>query len=421
MTAIGPAEFARCVEALGPFEDNPRIALALSGGGDSMALAYLLRRWVQQNHGQLIAISIDHGLRPESYSESEWLRNFFSTISNIDLVVLPWLGDKPEHGIQEAARGARYALLAEYCRTSGILHLFTAHHWQDQKETIAMRRLRESGEYGLAGMNAIRDYEGVRILRPLLHIDKSRLQATLMQSYWPWLDDPSNANPAFERARLRQEEVKVEYAETHKLAVERDRLDRKAAHYLSHALTLQKGGYIEISMQEKTSAEVQAFAFSRLAQALSGADYAPQAERVLDCLSLLQQSDKVRSLGNCLWKREKKGWILAREAANCPYIPVECGADLFWDKRYRCKVTARGKNLLLGPLGENGLQKIEKNELLQALPPMVRPALPTLWEGERLLSSPVIQWGKGLEAEFLPSLPFTSSGFTLALDRTSII
>src|SRR5204863_19023 len=116
--------------------------------------------------------------------------------------VLVWSEAKPASGIQEAARAARYRLLAGWCRERGCLHLLTAHHREDQAETHLIRRRAGSGVEGLAGMAALRELRGLRLVRPLLQVPKARLVALLAAERQPFLSDPSNRNPVFERSRL---------------------------------------------------------------------------------------------------------------------------------------------------------------------------------------------------------------------------
>ena len=96
--------------------------------------------------------------------------------------ILRWTGPKPATGVQAAAREARYALLGAWCRDAGVLHLLLAHHLDDQAETVALRQARQSGPDGLAGMAAVRELKGSRLLRPLLSVPKDRLRATLTGS-----------------------------------------------------------------------------------------------------------------------------------------------------------------------------------------------------------------------------------------------
>lgn len=186
-----------------PFEDQPRLAVAISGGCDSLSLAILAHEWVVERKGKLTALTVDHGLRPESLEEahqvSKWLAEY-----NIEHVILPWKGVKPLTGIQESARHARYALLENWCQQQGYLHLLLGHHQEDQAETILMRAIQHSGLLGLAGMSALVEKPQLRLLRPLLSIPKERLRQALIERRQAWLEDPSNVSDRFQRSIIRK-------------------------------------------------------------------------------------------------------------------------------------------------------------------------------------------------------------------------
>ena len=204
ISLLSDMEFDRLMAALGPFEHCPLIAVAVSGGPDSLALTLLASRWAKSRGGRVIGLTVDHGLRRASAEEARqtglWLKNH-----GIEHHRLTWTGPKPTTGLQQRARTARYDLLAGWCRQAGILHLLTAHHRQDQAETLALRKARQSGANGLAGMAAIRELQGLRLLRPFLDVDKNRLTATLGQLGQRWIDDPSNRHLDFTRNRLRHD------------------------------------------------------------------------------------------------------------------------------------------------------------------------------------------------------------------------
>jgi len=197
------AELDRRLARLGPFERPPRLAVAVSGGPDSLALSLLADRWARARGGSVRAFHVDHGLRPESAQEAARVAGWLA-VRGIPCRILLWRGPYPSSRLQEAARAARWALLEAACAEAGILHLLAAHHGQDQRETVAMRAARRSGPDGLAGMAAIRETVRVRILRPLLDVPKARLRATLVAMGQPWIEDPTNRDPRFERARLRR-------------------------------------------------------------------------------------------------------------------------------------------------------------------------------------------------------------------------
>ena len=199
-------------EAASLFEDLvaiPALILAVSGGPDSTALLWLAARWraARTSGPTLIAVTVDHGLRKEAGAEAKAVAKFACHLG-IAHRTLRWTGKKPKTGLPQAARMARYRLLAEAARKAGAPAILTAHTLDDQAETVLIRMSRGSGLTGLAGMARVSPVPGrrdgaVRLIRPLLDIAKSRLIATLKAAKIPFADDPTNRDPRFTRARLR--------------------------------------------------------------------------------------------------------------------------------------------------------------------------------------------------------------------------
>jgi tRNA(Ile)-lysidine synthase len=186
------------------FADAPALVLAVSGGPDSMALMWLAARWrkAQAKGPQLVAVTVDHGLRPDAAREARAVKQ---AARSLDLPhrTLRWRGDKPTTGVPEAARAMRYHVLARAAKAAGASHILTAHTRDDQAETLLMRLLRGSGIVGLAAMAAVSEREGLLLARPLLDVPKARLIATLKAARLDFADDPTNRDPAFTRPRLR--------------------------------------------------------------------------------------------------------------------------------------------------------------------------------------------------------------------------
>jgi tRNA(Ile)-lysidine synthase len=182
----------------------PAIVLAVSGGPDSIALMWLAARWRRAltRGPRLIAVTVDHGLRPQAAREAREVKNL---AKHLDLPhrTLRWHGAKPKTGVPAAARAARYRLLAQAARASGATHILTAHTRDDQAETLLMRMLRGSGIAGLAAMARQSEREGVWLARPLLDIPKSQLVATLKKANIAFADDPTNRDTNYTRPRLR--------------------------------------------------------------------------------------------------------------------------------------------------------------------------------------------------------------------------
>ena len=213
-TPVTDAEARRLFAYFAFRQQYPALILAVSGGPDSIALMVLASRWRKtlKARVKLIAVTVDHGLRPEAKQEALAVKRLARSL-RIEHRTLSWTGPKPKTGIQEAARNARYRLLADVSRKAGRAPVLTAHTQDDQAETVLFRMMRGSGVAGLAGMRtgnlmpgqiAGRESEKIVLCRPLLDIPKSRLIATLKAAKIPYAEDPSNRDPRFARPRLRE-------------------------------------------------------------------------------------------------------------------------------------------------------------------------------------------------------------------------
>ncbi|MDO8874956.1 MAG: tRNA lysidine(34) synthetase TilS [Pseudolabrys sp.] len=202
--SISPAESETL---FADFIGAPALVLAVSGGPDSTALMVLAARWraALKSGPKLIAVTVDHGLRRESKREAAGVARLAKKLG-LAHRTLRWTGRKPTTGLPQAARNARYRLLAAAARKAGAAHVLTAHTLDDQAETVVIRLTRGSGMTGLAamaGMSVLPDSGGIVLARPLLDIPKARLIATLRAAKIPFADDPTNRDPKFTRARLR--------------------------------------------------------------------------------------------------------------------------------------------------------------------------------------------------------------------------
>jgi len=197
-----PAALARL---FAPAAAAPAIGLAVSGGPDSLALMLLARRWAAgiETPPRLIVYSLDHGLRPEAAGEVAMV---LRTAEALGLAArgLAWTGPKPETGVQEAARQARYRLIGQAMAEDGATLLLTAHHRADQAETVLMRLAHGSGVEGLRGMAPLARVEGVEVFRPLLEVEPAALAELVAAEGLTPAQDPSNHDTAYERVRWRQ-------------------------------------------------------------------------------------------------------------------------------------------------------------------------------------------------------------------------
>jgi tRNA(Ile)-lysidine synthase len=245
----------------------PAIVLAVSGGPDSVAMMWLAARWrgAMARGPRLVAVTIDHRLRSEAAREA---RDVKQLAKSFDLPhrTLRWTGAKPKTGLPAAARDARYRLLAKAARAAGATHVLTAHTQDDQAETLLMRMARGSGIAGLAAMARQSERDGVMLVRPLLHIPKTRLLATLKKAKIGFADDPTNRDVNFTRPRFRaiMPALAAEGFDARNLARLASRLARANA-----ALEILVDGaerYLALGQRYRTDAGFDANAFAALAE-----------------------------------------------------------------------------------------------------------------------------------------------------------
>ncbi len=190
--ALSPAALA----AIGTAE----VAVAVSGGPDSMALLWLAARAFP---GRVQALTVDHRLRPESAAEAAMVAAQCARLG-VPHATLIWEGRKPHTALPAAARTVRYRLMRDWCAAHAVPFLLTAHHADDQAETLLMRLARAAGTQGLAGIAAARPLgRGVTLLRPLLHARKADLVLLCAEHALPTADDPTNRDPAYARTAAR--------------------------------------------------------------------------------------------------------------------------------------------------------------------------------------------------------------------------
>ncbi len=228
-----------------------RVAVAVSGGSDSMALLRLVADWQKQPRGprELFALTVDHGLRGESAGEAGQV-SVWCKVLGIPHQVLQWRGERPTTGIQAKARAARYDLMSDWCREFRIPVLMTAHTADDQAETVVMRQQRTSTDRSLSAIWPENEWRGIKLLRPLLQVRREQLRDFLRGLGQIWLDDPSNANTAFERVRVRNGMIESEVggllAVAHVAQSRVKEADRACQSWLQHHATVDDYAVIRL-------------------------------------------------------------------------------------------------------------------------------------------------------------------------------
>ncbi len=390
-------------------------ALAVSGGGDSLALMHLFAGWARaQNAKPPVVLIVDHGLRPESSKDAakatRWAKR-----AGLEAHILHWQGRKPKADIEAQAREARYRLMGEWCRAHGVDALFVAHTREDQAETFLLRLARGSGVDGLSSMQPrapfpAAGFASLNLFRPLLDMTRGELREYLGGRDQPWLDDPMNADPRFARTRLRTifpileaaglSASRIADAARH-LARAREALDASAAGLMAKAVYYDTAGYALIDAKAIANAprELGLRALGKTLMAVSGENYRPRFERLEQLFDamLARKISGGRTLHGCRiapapkpWRKFGEATLLvtreARAAMRSPDTLLKCGVDAIWDNRFRIVLTGQGSfgRLHLSALGE----RPELTEVLSHIPAPARGALPAIWRGKSLITVP---------------------------------
>lgn len=299
--------------------------MAVSGGPDSLALAWLAHEWAQE-HGRIIHfLHVDHGLRAESAHESKALEASLSDWKNAKFISLKWEGAQDEEGrVQERARQARYDLMRGYCLEHGVKTLMLAHHMDDQAETLLFRLAKGSGLDGLSGMAEVSESKGLKIIRPLLNVAKEDLIAICEAAGLQYFEDPSNEDEKYARVRLREARAVLEQEglSNKRLAVTAKRL-RRAREALD---VLAQEAYKKVVLYKDTNCiefkfdvfirepeELRLRLILRVLETLGlEKEYAPRMEKVealVEALSDLQDFKK-RTLGGVVFGVCESGTVL---------------------------------------------------------------------------------------------------------------
>ncbi|WP_240319072.1 tRNA lysidine(34) synthetase TilS [Acidibrevibacterium fodinaquatile] len=400
---VGEEEFAALMAPLGPFGAPPRLALAVSGGADSMALALLAARWAEARCGTVFAVIVDHGLRPESAAEAA-LAEARLAGRGIAARVIRLEGLAPGPGLAARARAARYAALVAAAAAGGAAHLLLGHHAGDQAETLLMRALAASGPAGLAGMAGWCLAAGgeIALLRPLLTVAPARLRASVHAAGLAWVEDPSNADPRTLRARLRPLAAMPARSAGLAAAAAARREARAAGDTAIAAALAARAALFPEGYALLAPGAIAPEALAALVRMIGGRPY-PPPRRALAGLAAAPRPATLAGVrflpaGRHGTGRFQGGFLLVREpAALAPPVPARPGA--VWDGRFRLGaipvVPAAASFGALGPVGRRHFPAA------RPLPAAVLPSLPALRLAERLIV-PHLLWPEAAVAARYP-------------------
>ncbi|HEX2752494.1 MAG TPA: tRNA lysidine(34) synthetase TilS [Alphaproteobacteria bacterium] len=394
----------------------PRMAVAVSGGADSLGLLFLLADWCAQNGGAIKAYTVNHNLRPEAKAEAEAVAAICRT-AHIPHDILTWdFAVKPESHVQERARIARYDLLQAACHRDGFDYLATAHHLEDQIETFWMRLTHGSGIDGLAGMQPVRQLEQVTLIRPLLSMPRAYLRDVCQAQDVTWVEDPSNQNENFLRPRLRGFEDMLaaegltpqRLGQTlQKLAEARGLLQQMTDEAVQSCTVLSDMGYVVLNRATFATLPpaLAQRVLMRVLSAVAPAVYPPGSDTVQRLYTAMVAQDFAgQTAYGCDVQTQGDHYLITREhAATAAAQPIVAGTVTRWDDRFDLPALPMGvqtESWTLGILGSEGVAALRKQladapeilTLFESLPGRVRAGLPVVRAGKNLLSVPHLSW-----------------------------
>ena len=342
------SEFSPFLDHLESVDWRMPLAIAVSGGGDSMALLASVLKLRQQNalDASVFVLTVDHDLRRESASEAASVAGFCAQFG-LNHSVLRWHGAKPSTAVAERGRMMRRDLLLAECRARGVRQLLLAHTMDDVCETLLMR-VRRGGLRGHASIAPETQISRIRVLRPFLALQRKDLRNALRRSGLFWFDDPSNANMQYERPRVRRA--------LQEMAGDGFPMDRVAAYAAVmgrwRAVMAQQIASVLATNCERVGADVQLRAgplrslpqiiavetLRELVRFVGGDAYMIAFDQAKTTVHKLLTSDsdaKAFSSGRCVLTPGKNGvWRISRARRELPIISVTAGQSVVWDGRF---------------------------------------------------------------------------------------
>jgi tRNA(Ile)-lysidine synthase len=384
------------------------VAVAVSGGPDSMALLVLAADEAMKSGRSVHAVTVDHGLRADAKDEAAQVAAWAKTLG-VAHTTLTHAGDLPVASIQSEARDIRYGLMGQWCAANNIAALMVAHTRDDQAETLLLRLARGSGVDGLSGMAADISRDGLRIIRPLLDVPGADLLSLLEDRDQAYIDDPSNRDDRHARVRMRALRPLLEaegltaqrLAETAgRLSVARDALAGWTQAHLAGCVTFDVGGWAQFDRRQLVNVpmEIGLRSVSRIVMAVGGGVYPPRLHHTRALLERLGAEEfSGATLGGVRFVTHRSGVLAFREArAMAEPVSVDGVSPLVWDHRFEVSI-ADAKDVergswSIGALGVPDARRL-RDELgpeVLTVPSAAASCIPAVYAQGRLLEVPAL-------------------------------
>lgn len=373
----------------------PRLGVAVSGGGDSMALLSLLHGLSAAAGTDLETVTVDHGLRPEAAGEAAFVARRASALG-LSHETLRWRGWDGQGNLQNAAREARYRLMADWAERRGLPCVALGHTADDQAETVLMRLARRAGADGLSAMAPRSDRHGITWLRPLLFARREALRAHLRRANLEWVEDPSNDDPRYARIQTRQSlaalaslgiDVETLAEVARNMAAAREALERQTKRAAGEILRIEGGAVV---MQAEAffaePEEIRRRLMIRALGSISGSAYPPRRSPVAALIAGLETGQAATLDGCQALLRRGEIWVFREYNA---VRDLRVPADQLWDGRWRATPPDRlSEGTELRALGAEGLAQCPDWRSV-GRPRAMLLSTPAIWQGECLLAAPL--------------------------------
>ncbi|MBO7066516.1 MAG: tRNA lysidine(34) synthetase TilS [Alphaproteobacteria bacterium] len=299
-----------------------KLAVAVSGGVDSVALLH----WLVEIGADIVCLHVNHGLRAVADTESEYVRDLCKKL-NVPCKIFRWMGDKPESGLEAAARAARYKMMTDFCHENEIEYLLTAHQADDQIETFLMNLGRGSGVFGLAAMQPVSERDGIKIVRPLLNVSREELKNYCDTRGIKYFVDEMNNDARYTRVRIRKNRHVLHDAlgisdERILLAIEnlnraRDAIatdiDKLVADVMGNGFAMFRDSFLF-----DLAHDIRLKFIGTLIQKIGGDDYQPRLNSLCLALNKLHGNCKF-TLGHCTVRRLGERILIVPEGAKTTF------------------------------------------------------------------------------------------------------
>lgn len=389
------------------FRSGPpkRLGVAVSGGGDSIALLHILTRCFDPSTVELFAATVDHRLRPEAAGEAALVADLCEHLG-VTHSTLTWRGWDGSGNLQDQARAARYQLLADWAKQLGINDVAVGHTANDQAETVLMRLGRAAGVSGLSGMPVRRTMNGITLVRPMLRLERAQLRDYLRENAVGWIEDPSNEDLRYDRIKARhalEALAPLGITSTALAQVARNMEQaREALDWYSFLAARDivhvDGGNVlmEVRRLRTLPDDIARRLITRAVEWIGQSDYPPRhgaMAAVMDAIA----SRKSTTLAGCRVVHQGGYLWICREHNAVRDMVV--GPNKIWDSRWRIS-GPRQTGYTVRALGRAGIQRCDTWRATKR-PHAALLASPSVWTEDKLVAAPLAGMAEGWSAELI--------------------